>query len=273
MMKRKTILIIAVSATLITAVSISAFFIVWNLSDERSVALTEPAPSTITAPSMEVRVATTLEATAETTKPPVTVPSELTELLSRCKKKAIDLANSKCQQLITVDASGSTAQIDFYSLSDNAWKKNEALSCNGYVGANGVTDDMHEGSYASPKGLYSVSNAFYINDPPATGLSTFRITNDTYWVDDPDSAYYNRHIEGTANMDWNSAEYMIDATTAYEYGFVIDYNTEAVYNAGSAIFFHISHTPTAGCIGTDKEMVLKYLAKLDSDKHPYILIV
>jgi L,D-peptidoglycan transpeptidase YkuD (ErfK/YbiS/YcfS/YnhG family) len=47
----------------------------------------------------------------------------------------------------------------------------------------------------------------------------------------------------------------------------------AVYNAGSAIFFHISYTPTAGCIGTDRDSVLKYLSKLQSSSNPYILIV
>ena len=57
------------------------------------------------------------------------------------------------------------------------------------------------------------------------------------------------------------------------FGFVIDYNTEAVYNAGSAIFFHVSYNPTAGCVGTDREMVLQYLSKLDAYKHPYIIIV
>ena len=85
--------------------------------------------------------------------------------------------------------------------------------------------------------------------------------------------YYNKRVEGTADKDWNSAEHMIDYSAAYEYGFVIDYNPDAVYNAGSAIFFHISYSSTAGCVGTDKNMVLQYLAKLDSTKNPYILIV
>lgn len=96
---------------------------------------------------------------------------------------------------------------------------------------------------------------------------------DTYWVDDPNSVYYNQHIEGTANKDWSSAEHMIDYMTAYEYGFVINYYTEAVYNAGSAIFFHISYGPTAGCVGTDRTMVLYYLASLDKSQNPYLVIL
>lgn len=66
---------------------------------------------------------------------------------------------------------------------------------------------------------------------------------------------------------------MIEHPVEYEYGCVVNYNTNAVYNAGSAIFFHVSNKPTAGCIGTSKEFVLKYLSKLNSSSNPYILIV
>lgn len=60
-----------------------------------------------------------------------------------------------------------------------------------------------------------------MHNAPNTGLTTFKITNDTYRVDDPNSAYYNKRVDGTQNKDWNSAEYMIDHPTEYEYGFVI----------------------------------------------------
>lgn len=66
---------------------------------------------------------------------------------------------------------------------------------------------------------------------------------------------------------------MIDYLEKYEYGFVIDYNMEAVYNAGSAIFFHVSNNPTAGCVGTNRTMVLKYLQALKAPENPYIVIV
>ena len=143
----------------------------------------------------------------------------------------------------------------------------------GFVGHNGVTENMHEGGYATPKGLYSVGEAFYIDDKPTTGLDIFQITENTYWVDDPNSSMYNRRVEGRQKADWNSAEHMISFRPSYDYGFVIDYNTEAVYNAGSAIFFHYSGDPTAGCVGTSTKMVLRYLAALDKKLNPYILIV
>lgn len=207
------------------------------------------------------------------TIPEIKAPVTLINLLMKNSNTIDELSSLGCSQLITVSSNGSNAQIDFYKFENYEWTIDENMSCLGFVGVNGITEDMHEGSNAAPKGLYPIGDAFYIYNAPSTGLTTFEVTNDTYWVDDPNSVYYNMRVEGTENKDWNSAEHMIDYSTAYEYGFVIDYNTDAVYNAGSAIFFHISYTPTAGCIGTDRDSVLKYLSKLQSSSNPYILIV
>lgn len=203
----------------------------------------------------------------------ITAPEDFIRLLSICGTTSEEVTEMACRQIITVESNGSNAQINFYRFSDNTWTLDSDLSCSGFVGSNGITENMHEGNYATPKGIFPISEAFFIHEPPVTGLPLFQITNDTYWIDDPDSAYYNRRIEGTVNKDWNSAEHMIDYPVAYEYGFVIDYNKEAVYNAGSAIFFHVSTSPTAGCIGTDRTMVLKYLQALNIAENPYIIIV
>lgn len=202
----------------------------------------------------------------------VKAPDELISLLSRYGMTPQQLSDTGCGQLVTVDSSGSSAKIRFFSKEGNTWTADDALTCSGYVGRNGVTSDMHEGGFASPYGLYPIGDAFYIYDQPATGLNSFRITSDTYWVDDPDSAHYNQHMEGTSQKDWSSAEHMIDYDV-YRYGFVVDYNTAAEYNKGSAIFFHISYNPTAGCIGTDEASVLDYLSKLSASARPYILIL
>lgn len=213
------------------------------------------------------------ESEATEAEPTIQAPDNMVNLLAQNDNSLESLSEIGCQQFVTVSSNGSSAHINFYEINENMWVLDDTLSCDGFVGANGVTTDMHEGGYASPKGLYPIGDAFYIYNKPETNLSTFEVTNDTYWVDDPDSKYYNKRVEGTADKDWNSAEHMIDYSAAYEYGFVIDYNPDAVYNAGSAIFFHISYSSTAGCVGTDKNMVLQYLAKLDSTKNPYILIV
>ena len=226
--------------------------------------------STNEAPSTQAFQPSTQEQTESAS---VEIPSELSRLLSLNNNTPEQLSGFGCKQLVTVESFGSEARICFYELKNNEWIQNNDLSCSGFVGHNGVTENMHEGGYATPKGLYSVGEAFYIDDKPTTGLDIFQITENTYWVDDPNSSMYNCRVEGRQKADWNSAEHMISFRPSYDYGFVIDYNTEAVYNAGSAIFFHYSGDPTAGCVGTSTKMVLRYLAALDKKLNPYILIV
>lgn len=283
-MNRKKIIIGIIAVVLVAAIVAAMLLLLPKFLNSESETASTKATETITEKATEdetttsntreiVEIETEAKPEETETEPSIQAPERMVDLLAQNSNSIDNLSEVDCKQLVTVSSSGSSAHIDFYELNENEWILDETLSCDGFVGANGVTTDMHEGGYASPKGLYPVGDAFYIYNKPETGLSTFEVTYDTYWVDDPDSKYYNKRVEGTADKDWNSAEHMIDYATAYECGFVIDYNPDAVYNAGSAIFFHISYSSTAGCVGTDKDMVLKYLAKLDSTKNPYIIIL
>lgn len=227
-----------------------------------------------TAPTESAAIHTAAPETTvpEPTVPEITAPEALCAVLEESGLSVQALTDVGCAQLVTVDSDGTSAQIDLYLLENNQWQRQELLSCGGYVGKNGTTAQKQEGDKATPKGLYPVEMAFYIAEAPQTGLSSFQITEDTYWVDDPESVYYNRRVEGTQNKDWTSAEHMLSYPASYEYGFVIGYNAEQIPNAGSAIFFHVSDHPTAGCIATDRAFVLQYLAALDEAKNPYILI-
>lgn len=289
-MKKKTVVIIAlVCLAIILASTAITLYVVMNKKKPQSAATKDEAiPTTTvtaTAPQNTAADATTetspdpstgaiTETTVDATQAPaaLSAPDTMTEILAQGGSSLQQLSDIGCTQLVTVSSSGSSAQLRFFSCENNTWTEDETLSCSGFVGRNGVTSDMHEGGNASPFGLYHIGDAFYINDQPATGLNSFRITSDTYWVDDPDSSHYNQHMEGTAEKDWNSAEHMIDIS-GYRYGFVIDYNTAAAYGKGSAIFFHISSGPTAGCVGTDESSVLAYLAKLNASANPFIMIV
>lgn len=214
------------------------------------------------------------ENTVPSTKQEAAVPSSLQALLAAGGCSAEELQSSQINQLVVVDSSGSTAEITFYQHGADGWKQEEALTCQGFIGMNGTTSAMSEGSVATPQGLYHIGSAFYQDDMPATGLESFAITEDTYWVDDPDSPHYNQRVTGAAEQDWNSAEHMSEIAT-YRYGFVIEYNMPPTGHArGSAIFFHLSDgDATHGCISADEDMVLAYLAKLSAAQNPYILIL
>lgn len=203
---------------------------------------------------------------------PLLIPEELSALLTDGKVSSEALFESGCRQLIIVSTEGSDAEIRFFRAAEGVWEEDQTLSAKGFVGILGASPEMAEGKQMTPVGLYTVDLAFYTEKAPETGLDSFKITENTYWVDDPESAYYNTRVEGTENKDWSSAEHMIDYS-GYRYGFTIGYNPECVAGKGSAIFFHISNGPTAGCVGTNESTVLALLKVLDRESCPHILII
>ena len=208
-------------------------------------------------------------------EPSAEIGSErLTSRLNSAGYTMDDLQRRDCRQIITVNAYGSDAVLSFFQCDEAGnWEEIPELQTDGFVGRLGVSRSSYEGSRMTPFGLFGVGDGFYQDDVPETGLNLFRVTEDTYWVDDPSSAYYNQRVEGTANKDWNSAEHMIEYPRAYHYGFVIEFNTSPVVpGKGSAIFFHVNNKPTAGCVAVSEDMVLRYLSRLDSSSHPCILI-
>ncbi len=202
------------------------------------------------------------------------VTTSFTDLLSKGGINVNRLDEVNARQLVIVDSSGTSASVSFYEKNGSEWTKDDSLSTSGYVGSEGTTDEPSETKSATPKGLYSIGDAFYQDSKPNTKLSTFKITSNTYWVDDPNSKFYNKRVEGTSNKDWNSAEHMSEISV-YKYGFVINYNVNPVKKGtGSAMFFHISsNRPTGGCVSVPEDMVIKYLEKLDKSNNPYILII
>lgn len=205
---------------------------------------------------------------------PTVIPDALQALLDESGHTASELQELGAGQLVAVDSEGSSAEVSFYERTETGWQTDEALLSHGYVGANGTTSSMHEGGGATPQGLFHVGSAFYQDDAPQTGLDVFPITQDTYWVDDPDSPNYNQLVVGDDALGDDHAEHMSEISS-YTYGFVIEYNMPPTgYAAGSAIFFHVSHdSPTLGCVAVSEQKVLAYLAKLDASKNPYILII
>ena len=239
-----------------------------QLADAEAALAVPPAP-----PTEETVPPTTAPETLpeETLPPDEAQPEALSALLQREEITYDALREQQCTQLITVEASGNAAQIRFFTCTEDLWSESTDLACPGFVGRNGATSGKREGDGCTPTGLYGVGSGFYIKNAPQTGLDLFQITRDTYWVDDPNSKFYNQRVEGTENKDWKSAEHMI-AYSEYLYGFVVDYNVTAEKGAGSAIFFHINDNPTAGCIATGEKMVLAYMAQLDKYQNPKILI-
>lgn len=184
--------------------------------------------------------------------------------------KTVD-ANHQLILVTTNGSSTSSATIRTFE-KDSKGKWNPILNISGYIGKKGFATPsaMSEGGKRAPIGKYTIGTAFGRYDNPGTKLPYRKITSDDVWVDDPNSELYNTWQSKSKTQDqWNSAENMNIA--AYNYGFVINYNTARTPNKGSAIFFHVSSSYTLGCTGTSQANVISILKWLDLEKNPVII--
>lgn len=168
-------------------------------------------------------------------------------------------AAKSSQQLILVSASGTRATISMLNKNDDG-KWHELLTSSGYVGEGGVGTTT-EWSRTTPRGQYGFSMAFGIAPDPGTGLTYTQVDDTCYWVDDVASPYYNQFVS-TSNTakNWNSAEHLVDYPQAYKYALALDYNSDCVPGAGSAIFLHCeTGRPTLGCISVPEDIMIKIL--------------
>lgn len=248
-----------------------------KVNTETTEVLKEIVPEIQTDKTEDIQEATesmTTEPVETQTVLPEEQPEELYSALSRRMVSFDSLKQVGCTQLMMVTSHDSAADIALYTCDEKGLWKDTGVYASGYVGANGVSDTSYEGSKMTPAGVFPVGQAFYIDDKPQTKLDCFQVTDATYWVDDPESDYYNQRVELTEGQkSWNSAEHMIDYYNSYKYGFVINFNMNPVEKGrGSAIFFHIGSGVTLGCVSTSQEKVLEYLKMLDPEKNPYILI-
>lgn len=200
-----------------------------------------------------------------------------TYLTSQKPAASINLASKlktvgKNRQLILVTSNGyNTIHADIRTFEKNSqgqWIP--VLTTTGYIGKYGFTNNMREGALMSPVGKYTIGTAFGLKGNPGTKLPFRKITSDDVWVDDPNSSLYNTwQSKSKTKGKWKSAENM--SNKLYTYGFVINYNTKRIRYKGSAIFFHIGTSYTAGCTATSEKNVVSILKWLDPAKDPIII--
>lgn len=187
----------------------------------------------------------------------------------------LSFKNIEFSQLIHAAAEYSTVKIRCYDKDERGiWHLNKFLGINsGFAGRNGVSSFKREGDGCTPAGLYRLGYAFGSKEKPETKMMYRKVTENSFWVDDPSSRHYNAWVEGKDNADWTSAERLSDYKDSYDYAVVIEYNTSArIPGKGSAVFFHCGAHPTSGCIAMPEAELLKTLKWLDPDKAPGILI-
>ena len=158
----------------------------------------------------------------------------------------------------------------FFCEKNNKGEWNEKINSYAFVGKEGIAQ-ASEGSMKTPKGAYNFTHAFGISENP--GIKSFdyiKVDTDYYWVDDVNSAYYNKFVcmkDKNIVKDWNSAEHIIDYPEAYKYVLAFDYNKECVPGAGSAFFLHVTtkHKYTAGCVSVPEKIMIYIMQNIKTD--------
>ena len=185
-------------------------------------------------------------------------------------------------KLILVEADNfsntSKAKLYCYEKAKNGYWWNvvgegETVTDEVYIGENGSSYEATADSKKTPAGMWPLGEGFYIGEKPVTSYPMFEITENTYWVTDTQSQFFNQKVEGIEEKDWNKAEHMIAAEKSYKYGLVINYNTyEPDIERPSALFMHCGNTPTEGCIAVPESVMKSILEWLDDDSMPVIWI-
>ena len=125
---------------------------------------------------------TTQTATAENSNMAASVQSDaIPPEVSGCEKDGT-------WQKILVEATGSNATLTLWTYRDGQWEKD--LSTTAAIGANGLTNDKTEGDHMTPEGTFPICFAFSTKEKN-TMLYSKIIKEDSVWVCDPESIYYN----------------------------------------------------------------------------------
>ena len=146
------------------------------------------------------------------------------------------------------------------------------------IGANGFSDDKHEGDNTTPTGAFGIGPVMYGNAAdPGVHYSFHPLVCGDWWDEDPSSALYNtfQHVAcGQTPPFGGDSEALWEETTAYPIFAVIDYNTGPITPGdGSAIFLHADvGGPTAGCVSLPLGELDQLLVWLEPAEAPIVVM-
>ena len=179
-------------------------------------------------------------------------------------------AAENCNKFIlVVGQGGANAAVSYHEKNEEGiW--HEIFVTEGRYGRNGASIDKVEGDGKTPVGIYRFTSAFGILDDPGSILPYKKLTKYDYWVDDSNSAYYNRMVDTRqVKKDWTSAEIMSASVPYYNYGIALDHNVNQIPGKGSAIFIHClkgeADNGSSGCIKIPETLMKQLIQSVDGE--------
>ena len=192
----------------------------------------------------------------------------------------------RTQRSVTIvnQTSKTRARVSFWVRTDGACSvQRKFLTTTARIGYNGTVAGKHrkQGTGTTPRGRYTMTEAFGNGSAPATSMPYHRVAKGDYWVGDNKSAYYNSlRNKADGGFRWrlpsssvNASENLRDFATQYRYVAVINFNRApdvTKHYRGYGIFLHVKGSgATAGCVGVTRgqmRTVLAYLQPGDTIK-------
>ncbi|MFI9101943.1 L,D-transpeptidase family protein [Streptomyces fildesensis] len=186
-------------------------------------------------------------------------------------------------QVISVQAHGTYATVIAWQQSGAIWIKRYETSA-ARVGSHGITNGAtrKQGTYTTPTGTYTLTQGFGVAADPGTRMPYHRVTAADWWVEDPDSRYYNSMRQAAqggfplTEAGDHGSEHLINYPVQYRNALVINFNTgPAVKGRGAGIFLHAlgpKAGPTAGCVAIPQSVLTDVVRWADPAQHPVIAI-
>lgn len=220
--------------------------------------------------------------TAELVSQPEKLDAQPKELIEKLEHNNFMFEDIQGDKLILIDTNGTDhitkARVYCYQKAENGkwWNvagDGKALSENAFIGEEGSYFNVEAGSKKTPGGIMTAGEGFYTEFKPDTTYPVFEITDDTYWVTDPESKFYNQKVEGEEEKDWKTADRMADSKELYKYGLVINYNTENPDKTkGAGIFLHCGSKATSGSVAVPDSIMKTILQWIDKDSKVSVYI-
>lgn len=180
------------------------------------------------------------------------------------------------QVVYVYNVQGSKGLLELWERNEHGQWIQKGSNTSVIVGYNGAiaAEYKREGDGHTPKGTYTLGMAFGYEPLAGVQMPYKVLTEQDFWVDEPQSPAYNTLVSGRPQS--GSYEVMRKADGQYSLGVVVEYNMRPVVPyKGSAIFLHVWRSPNAvteGCIAMDTEQLRRLLLWLVPTKKPIIII-
>ena len=198
------------------------------------------------------------------TKPTVSAKSFYGSVFSNCSQVIVVTANS---------LNSTSGILTTYQKTSSGWVI--VMSTTACLGQGGLVYDANriEGDMKTPIGIYSLPYAFGVLPKPSGVKITYHtIDTNTYFDGMYGSATYGQLVEGQPdNNEWEK----MYCVPVYNYGLLINFNSEEKVGKGNAIFLHCYRSAgksTSGCVAINQNQMVSLLQWINPSQNPRIVI-